>query len=513
MSTNNNAKTHIKNLLNGAGLNMINISIGIVVGLVLTPFLMRSLGQRYYGINEIISTFVGCFMLLDLGIDSAVSRFFTLHYTKQEKSECLAIVNTAFFLSLLFGILGSVCIILSAIAIYFLYPDAADRLLFLHITLINGAAFGLAFASKIFFGVVNGTMKQHLTGSRDVFMRLLGAVLTFVVVYFGGRLYAISFVNLGMSVFNLFLMYRLAKFAFPEFVISWLYFKLIWVRKLFGFAFATFIVVAGDMVASRGGIFVIGAMLSMEKVAMFTAISVRLCELYSSLMSTIGGGWLMSWLTYLHANNEKKLIDESLRLAYKICTYSASFMFFGIIIWSHDFIIRWMGEEFLFAYFSLVIIAAEHWIVFCNMPNTKFLFAIAKHHFLAYCNFVGAIIQIILMVIFVKLGWGITGVALGYFLASVPVRGLIIPIYVSRIRQINFFKYYLRIISYMLIAVLGFIIPFIISQQLLAPNYQNLMLTGIISAICYIPFIIIFGFNKTEKNKIKELFLTSFKKK
>ncbi|MDR1289748.1 MAG: hypothetical protein LBK06_00955, partial [Planctomycetaceae bacterium] len=417
MSTTNEAKTHIKHLLNGAGLNMINIGIGIVIGLVLTPFLVKSLGTRYYGINEVIATFVGCFILLDLGIDSAVSRFFTLHYAKREKTECLHIANTAFFLFLVFGIFGSVCIIGAAVTIYFIYPSMEDRLLFFHVMLINGVAFGLSFAAKVFFGVVNGTMKQHLTGSRDVFIRLLGAVLTFIVVYCGGRLYAISFVNFGIVVFNLFLMYRLAKIAFPEFVISWLLFKVYWIRKLFGFAFATFLVVAGDMIASRGGIFIIGAMLSLEAVTPFIAISVKLCELYNSLMSTIGGGWLMSWLTYLHANNEKKLIDESMKLAFKICTYSASFMFFGIIFWSHDFIIRWMGEEFLVAYLSLVIMAAEHWIVFIQVPNTKFLFAVAKHRILAYCNLVGAIIQIVLMIIFVKLGWGITGIALGYFLA------------------------------------------------------------------------------------------------
>ncbi|MDR2641957.1 MAG: hypothetical protein LBC74_04110 [Planctomycetaceae bacterium] len=512
MSTTNEAKTHIKHLFNGVGLNMINISIGIVVGLVLTPFFVKSLGTRHYGINETIAIFVGCFMLLDLGIDSAVSRFFTLHYAKKEKAECLEISNTAFFLFLLFGIVGSVCIILFAVAIYLIYPDMQDRLLFFHVLLINGIAFGLTFLSKVFGGVVNGTMNQQLTGIRDVFIRFFGAVLTFIVVYCGGRLYAISFVNFGIVVLNLFWTYRLAKYVFPEFVISRLLFKVHWLSKLFSFAFATFIVFVGDTIASRGGIFVIGAIISLEAVTPFIAVSVKLCELYSSLMATISGGWLISWLTYLYANNEKKLIDESMRLAVKVCTYSASFMFFGLIVWSRDFIMRWMGEEFLVAYLSLVIMATEHWIVFCNMPNTKFLFAVAKHRVLAYCNLVGSIIQVVLMIIFVKLGWGITGVALGYLLVSIPVRGIIIPIYVSRIRQTNFVKYYLSIISYILTAMLGFVIPFLISQQLLAPNYKYLMITGILSVICYFPFVFFFGFNKTEKQKITNIILSSLTK-
>jgi hypothetical protein len=116
------------------------------------------------------------------------------------------------------------------------------------------------------------------------------------------------------------------------------------------------------------------------------------------------------------------------------------------------------------------------------------------------------------MIIFVKLGWGITGIALGYFLASVPVRGLIIPIYVSRLRQINVFKYYSSIIYYMLIATLAFVAPFIISQKLLQPEYKYLLLTGLLSAICYFPFVILLGFDKTEKEKIKGLLLSALKK-
>ncbi|MDR2761421.1 MAG: hypothetical protein LBB88_02325 [Planctomycetaceae bacterium] len=513
MTTSNKAQKHITSLISGAGLNIINILIGVIIGLVLTPFLLKSLGVRHYGINEIISTFVGCFMLLDLGIDSAVSRFFTLHYSRDEKTECLEIANTAFFLFLLLGIFGAMGVILSAIGIYFIYPEMEDRTLFFHVMLINGVAFGLNFLTKILFGVVNGTMKQYLTGSRDVFIRLLGMTLTFLVVYFGGRLYAISFVNLGITIFNVFLMWRLAKFAFPEFVISWFLFRVKLVRKLFGFAFAAFVVFVGDAIAIRGGLFVIGAMLSVEDATPFIAVSLKLCELYSLVMSTIGGGWLISWLTYLYANNEKNMMDESMSLTYKICTYSASFMFFGIIIWSPYFVSCWVGEKFLVAYDSLIIIAAEHWIVFSHAPNTKFLFAIAKHHFLAYCNFVGAFIQIFLMIIFVKMGWGITGVALGYFLASVPVRGLIIPIYVSRIRQIDFVGYYLSIVSYMLISAVGFILPYIIAQQLLAPDYRILFIIGILSVCCYVSFVFIVGFNKTEKEKIKNILLSVLRKK
>ncbi|MDR1479910.1 MAG: hypothetical protein LBJ00_13330 [Planctomycetaceae bacterium] len=507
------AKTHITNLLNGAGLNMINIAVGVIIGLVLTPFVISSLGNRYYGINEIIATFVGCFSLLDFGIDSAVSRFFTAHYAKNEKTECVGIANTAFFIFLILACLGTVCIFLSAALIYFIYPNMEDRSLFLHVLLINGAAFGINFMAKVFYGVINGTMRQQITGLCYLIIRVLGAVLTFTVIYRGGQLYSISFVNLSIAALNLILMWFIAKSTFPEFIISRLLFRVDWVRKLFGFALATFIVFIGDTIATRGGIFVIGAMLSVETVAPFIAVSVKLCEQYASLMSTIGGSWLISWLTYLYVNNEKKLIDESLTLAYKICTYSASFMFFGIVIWSENFIIRWMGEGFLVAYWSLVITAAEHWIIFSHAPNTKFLFAIAKHKILAYVNLVGAFVQIILMVIFVKLGWGITGVALGFFFASVPVRGLIIPFFVARIRQINFFKYYLNITSYQLIAALAFVIPFLISQKLMSPNYKYLLLTGFLSAICYVPFILVFGFNKTEKEKIKKILLSALGKK
>ncbi|MDR2346949.1 MAG: hypothetical protein LBE18_12885 [Planctomycetaceae bacterium] len=512
MTATNESKKHITSLLGGAGLNIINLCIGIIVGLSLTPFLVESLGVRYYGINEIIATFVGCFAVLDLGIDSAVSRFFTLHYSRNEKKECLEIANTAFFIFLLLSVVGMICIILIALGIYFIYPGMADRTLFFHLMLINGLAFELNFGAKVFFGIVNGTMNQHLTSSRDIFIRLVWVMLTFAVVYCGGRLYSISFINLGISVFNIFLMFWLAKYVFPEFIISRLLFNIEWIRKLFSFAFSTFIVFIGDMIATRSGIFVIGIMISVELAAPFIAVTVKLSELFTSLMQSISGGWLVSWLTYLHANNEKKMIDDSMKLAYKLCTYSASFMFFGIIVWSPCFICRWVGESFLVAYDSLVIIALEHWIIFSFAPNTKFLFAVARHRLLAYCNLVAAFIQVFMMIIFVKLGWGITGVALGYLLVSIPVRGIIIPIYVSRIRQTSLFNFYFNILRYMLISLLGFVIPYIISQKILIPEYRILFLVGLLSAVSYGLFVILFGFDKTEKHTIKELLMSLYKR-
>lgn len=509
-------KTHFANLLKGAGFSILNLFIGIFVGLVLPPFLLRNLGMRYCGINEIMSTFVGCFALLNFGLDSAISRFFTLHYAKKEKQECLAIANTAFFLFLglsSFAVLGFV---LSALVVYNLYPEMDDRLLFLQVLLINGIAFSLNFPLKAFTGVVNGTMKQQLTGSRDVFFRLLGATLTFLVVYLGGKLLAISFVNLGIAVLNTQVMYRLARKAFPEFRVSWSLFDRSLVRKLFSFASSTFLVFVGDKIASRGGVFVIGAMITVDMVAPYSMVSAKIAGYFFSLMTVIGGGWLINWFTYLHANDEKKLIDQSLTFAYKVCAYAAIFIFFGIAVWSKDFILRWMkenGEMMLVAYPSLLLLSAKTLVTQSQSPNTKYLFAIAKHHLLAYWNLVGAVIQIVAMILLVKYGWGINGVALGSLLTSCCIRGFIIPISVCRIREENVFTYYMKLFSYWGRGAIACIIPAVISYYLLAPNYPRLVLVGALSALIYAPVIYLIGFNKEERNKLQELVLKKFRRK
>jgi hypothetical protein len=175
---------------------------------------------------------------------------------------------------------------------------------------------------------------------------------------------------------------------------------------------------------------------------------------------------------------------------------------------------RWGGKNdeeiysFLAAYPSLVLMVLGVWIAQCQSPNTKYLYATAKHAFIAYAGLIGNTLALACAAAFLYLGYGVEYVAGCIGLSMLGVRGIAVPIYVCQLRKEKIVTYFLRIFSYLGCAGIACIIPYIISYYLLAPNYLRLMLVGFLCSVTYFPVYLLIAINKTEWEKIRNIFRT-----
>jgi O-antigen/teichoic acid export membrane protein len=217
-------------------------------------------------------------------------------------------------------------------------------------------------------------------------------------------------------------------------------------------------------------------------------------------------------LTLLYTNHDKELADKTLKLAYKMSTCFTTFFAFGLIVWGQDFLMRWGGKNetgnyyFLEAYPSLVLITLGVWIAQCQAPNTKYLYALAKHAFIAYAGLIGNTLAIAGAAVFLYWGHGVEYVAGCIFLSMLAVRGTAVPIYVCLLRKEKITNYFLQIFSYIGCAGIACVIPYIISYYLLAPNYWRLVLVGFLCSITYFPVYLLITISKTEWEKIQTIF-------
>ena len=72
-------------LKTGAALSYVKIVFTITVGLVLTPFIVKSLGKAEYGLYTMIGALVGYMTILDFGLTNAIVRFVALYQAKKDK--------------------------------------------------------------------------------------------------------------------------------------------------------------------------------------------------------------------------------------------------------------------------------------------------------------------------------------------------------------------------------------------------------------------------------------------
>ncbi len=500
-------KQHFGNLLKGVGFGVVNLFVALAIGFFLAPYIRNTLGDRLNGIWILAGTFAGTFALIDMGIDGAVARYFTFHFAKGDKEECMRLSNTAFFLYLALGFIGFEYITLLGWGAYVLNPNMQDRDLLLIVVFINAVIFGISFPLKALTGIVNGTLRQELTGSRDLFFRVLTAFVTFGVLYYGGRLISMSLVGLVFTLINMVILYRLVFVVFPEFRFRPTFFRRELLGKLFSYGFSTFLAFLGGMMRNNGNLFFLAAMVSIDSISLYSIISLSLTSHFFNLTEMICGNWLIYWVTFLVADEDDSLLKQTLNLAYKFSTYISTFIAFGLIFWGYDFIWRWIGEDAVIAYPSLVLLTLGVWVSQCQVPNSKYLFGIAKHRLVGYISLFSAVEGILLTFIFLKLGWGINGAALSTLIVVLIERGIVIPWYTCRVRGISCAAYHFRIFTYMSKALAACVVPLIISWFLLGPSYPRLFLVGGLSVLTYFPVIYWIGFNKSEKEQLSGMVL------
>ncbi|MDR1269066.1 MAG: oligosaccharide flippase family protein, partial [Planctomycetaceae bacterium] len=279
---------HLKNLLKGAGLYVLNFSIVVILGFVLAPYILRTLGEREYGINVIVAGLVGAFSLADLGISAAVSRFFTVAYAQKNKEECIILSNTAFFAFLILGCIGFLGLLITAFTIYYLNL-MDDRLLIVIVIVINGFSFCINFPANIFIGIVNGTMRQELTGGQFIIFRIFGALVTFLVLFFGGRLIVLACANLIIAIINIAVLLKLVYIAFPDFLLNPSYFRREILFKLTRYGAFTFLVFVSSEILNQGSLLIISILINIGAISLFSLIAVGLPGYLINLTETMMG--------------------------------------------------------------------------------------------------------------------------------------------------------------------------------------------------------------------------------
>src|SRR5215469_3716554 len=83
----------------------LGVSVALLAGLVLSPFMIRRLGEEGYGIWALVFALMEYYDLLDFGFRSAVVKY-TAHYrATNEIDQVYTVINTALVYFSLIGLL------------------------------------------------------------------------------------------------------------------------------------------------------------------------------------------------------------------------------------------------------------------------------------------------------------------------------------------------------------------------------------------------------------------------
>src|ERR1035441_9265939 len=100
------SKIDKRQIIKNVGSSWFSLGVNVILGLVLSPFILHRLGDTAFGIWVLILSITGYYGLFDLGIGSSVIRFVSKYTATGEHEELARVINTSLFTYSFIGIVS-----------------------------------------------------------------------------------------------------------------------------------------------------------------------------------------------------------------------------------------------------------------------------------------------------------------------------------------------------------------------------------------------------------------------
>ena len=401
-----------RRLITSSVFRFIEKAVVVISSLLLTPFLINTLGQSQYGLWILILSILGWFKVIHLGFPSAVQRYITI-YLEQKKFKA---VNQVFSTSLvLFSILGliaaSLLIMLSQI------PEALGTESNNKITLSFAL---LIFSLKVFWdlcmGSINGFFSGLIRFDVDANLSSLNVIIKSVLIYLlitdlniSGAIIAVLVADITSNVAKIYYVKKL----YPALAFKFSLVSRAELKKLF--SFAKHIIAAGftKAINTRIDPFIITKIFDLNAVA-FYSVAERLASHVEQFSLTISGVFQPVFTKM--AANKTNMESLFLQISY-LNLFIASTLYCPLLIFGESFLTLWIGSEFSQAITLINILVFAFICSAFSISVIHVLIAQANHKLIAPLSLVAALANLGLSILLAHY-FGLKGIALGTAIGS-----------------------------------------------------------------------------------------------
>ncbi len=199
-------------LLRNTIANYLGTIVTIATGLLLTPFIVRSLGGTLYGIWALAGSLVAYFMVLDSSLANALTKYAAESIGRGEQESVNRLASTLFYIFVAVGIVGLALVLLIAPgfpAFFDLSAEYANAARWL--VVLVGLTWALGLPMNVFGALLSGYQRFDIKNSVLVAGLLLNAGLTVAVLMMGTGIIGLGVVALLTVAFRVGLSWGLLK--------------------------------------------------------------------------------------------------------------------------------------------------------------------------------------------------------------------------------------------------------------------------------------------------------------
>ncbi|WP_430813429.1 lipopolysaccharide biosynthesis protein [Carboxylicivirga sp. RSCT41] len=491
-------------LRTGAALSYLTIIITNLVGLLLTPYIIRMLQADEYGLYTLIGSFVGYLTLLDFGLNNTIVRFVAKYRAEGDAK------GEAEFLgmSLIFYVVISTILVCIGIVFYYnlewifsksMDPEQIDKAKIMVLILVFNLA--VTLPGNSFQAISSGYEKFIFPRAASIIKYLIRSVTVVVILYYGAKAVEIvildTVMNLLLIISNGFYVFKIlkVKVSFKQIQKPMLY-------TVFSYSIWIFVFALVRQFQWKGGQMVLGIMTDTTTVAIL-AVGIMLGSYYGAFSSAITSVFLPR-ATKMAVDNAsgEELTSMMIRIG-RLSFFVLLYIFGAFLLYGKQFVLLWVGDEFTEAWQIALLIMIAYTVPLVQGFGNSILEAKAKLRFKAiiYVSFV--VIGVLLGALLVP-KYGATGMVAGNVIGWMISQN-IMNFYYHKAIRINIIRFFKELVDKNLLSMAFIMLVGVGITMLPGDGWMIFILKSALYSLTYFAVMYRFGMHVYEVDLIKSV--------
>lgn len=416
MNPNNLQKRHLypsisEKIIRNTIFNTIGRFWGILVALILTPYIVHHIGVERYGIWAIVGVITGYFGLLDFGVRTSFVKYISEYYTKEDYKSLNEVVNTGFAFYFLFGwaiiILGF--LLINPLLKFFNIPiNLYDEALFVFI--LGIIIFGVSNALSVFSAIQGGLQRMDISNKVAIAVSIPMVIGTIYFLEMGyglsGLMVNNAIILVISSVANIAIAFRIL----PELRFNPFRFNRKLFRKLFSFGYKLQISHLAQLVSFQTDKLLITYFLSISLV-IFYDLGSKVTGMMRSFPLLLVSA-LIPATSEIEVRKGKDRLNELYLRGSKYLIFISTPLLFFVITNASLIMLTWMGEGYGRAVLVIQILALGYFTNLVSGAASSIAVGIAKTEFEMRYGILTSILNLFLSIILI-IQMGFIGAVIG----------------------------------------------------------------------------------------------------
>lgn len=489
-------------LKKGVILSYVNIVLTNAIGLVLTPFIIHSLGDSEYGLYTLIGSLITYFTLMDLGLNNTIVRYVSFYKHNNDKESEEIFLGQIF---LMYAII-SLIVLLAGFFIYFqlhdvfinsLTEDQIEKAKMMFVILVFNIA--ITLPGGAFVAICNSYEQFIFPRLLLIVKYVVRSVLVFAILGIIPAAITLVWIDTIINVlFILISIYYVTQNLNIKIKISWLNLPLL--KEIVSYSFWIFLTAIVISLQWNVGQLILGISKNTIIVAIY-GVGILLGGYYSAFAGAINT-LMLPRATQMTAEDNTDSYNSAIQKIGRLNGFVSFLILSGFILFGKDFIKLWIGISYIKAWEIALLIMIAMTLPLLQAFGSSILEAKKKNRYRSIVSLLTISIATIVGYFLVP-KYSIEGIIYPLFTALI-INSFIMSIYYRKIFEFKILSFFYNVILKIVlpIAPLLFLFNFV-KKKIPIIGWLDLIIYIVSFCVAYILVVYVLIMNKEEKNLLQ----------